>query len=324
MSSKLIGTVARGLCAPAFQPGDDLADIVARTVLAAASQEGIILHSSDTIGVAAPMVARSLKNYVTVDQLAALVREKYGENATLGVLWPTYSTSTFAALLKGLARGARKLVLQLAYPSDESGRRVMSLDALYDAGVDPFEDTLSEESYLSLFSEAEEQSINFGTEYMDFCRAIAESESCEIEFFFSNHPSQLLKRTRNVLYCHRNRSFRLEKKLQERGVRTLLGLNELFTEPFEGSGHHPRLGLLGAVTDSFDQILLAPYNTDDFEEELRRKLKKATGLELKTLVFPQKGQEDFSDRDAAPLCSMVADSMSASCPLVLLQGYRPQ
>ena len=119
MSSKFIGTVARGLCAPTFQPGDDLADIVTRTVLAAASQEGIILRSTDIIGVAAPMVARSLQNYVTVDQLAALIREKYGENATLGVLWPTYSTSTFAALLKGLARGTRKLVLQLASELDK-------------------------------------------------------------------------------------------------------------------------------------------------------------------------------------------------------------
>ena len=167
MSSRLIGTVARGLCAPSVQPGTDLVDLVAHTVLAAAAQEGIILHSSDLVGVSGTMVARAQNNLVTVDQLAEEVREKFGEDATLGLLWPTFSTSYMAAVLRGIARGCKKLVLQLAYPLDESGRAVIGLESLFEMGVDPYEDTLSEEGYLSLFGE-ENGGSGSGREYMDY------------------------------------------------------------------------------------------------------------------------------------------------------------
>lgn len=323
MSSRLIGTVARGLCAPSVQPGTDLVDLVAHTVLAAAAQEGIILHSSDLVGVSGTMVARAQNNLVTVDQLAEEVREKFGEDATLGLLWPTFSTSYMAAVLRGIARGCKKLVLQLAYPLDESGRAVISLESLFEMGVDPYEDTLSEEGYLSLFGE-ENGGSGSGREYMDYCREVAEAEGCEIQFFFCNHPDELLKYTRNILYCHRRRSPRLEKKLLNRGVKRLYGLNDLCNQPREDRGYHTRMGLLGAASDTSDRILLAPRDTSAFEDALGERLKQLIGVRLKVLVFMHGNPKEFADIDAAPLCSMMGDSLSASAPVVLLQGYRPQ
>ena len=322
MSSRLIGTVARGLCAPSVRPGSNLVELVANTVLAAAAQEGVILHSSDLVGVSGTMVARAQNNLVTVDQLAQEIREKFGEDATLGLLWPTFSTSYMAAVLRGIARGCKKLVLQLAYPLDETGRSVISLESLFEMGVDPYEDTLSEEGYLSLFGE-ESGGSGFGGEYMEYCREVAESEGCEIQFLFCNHADELLKYTRNILYCHRRRSPRMEKKLLNRGVKRLYGLNDLCNQPRGEGGYHARLGLLGASSDTSDRILLAPRDTEEFEKALSQRLKQLIGVQLKVLVFVHGNPKEFTDMDAAPLCSIMGDSLSASAPLVLLQGYRP-
>ena len=323
-SNRLIGTVARGLCAPTVFPGDDLVEITTRTVLDAAAHEGIILHRSDLIGVEGSMLARAQGNFVTVDALAAEVQEKFGEIATLGLLWPTFSTSYISAVLRGLARGCKKLVLQLAYPLDETGRAVINLETLFDMGVDPYEDTLSEASYLSLFGGENGMAQGCGGEYMDFCRSIAEEEHCEIEFLFCNHPDEILSYTRNVLYCHHHRSRRLEKKLTDRGVRRLFGLNDFCTEPGEqGQGYHPALGLIGAVSDTADRILLTPRDTGVFEEALCASLKKEIGVAMHILVFPRHIREEFVGMDMRPLCSLMGESLSADAPVVLLQGSRP-
>ena len=286
---RMFGTVARGVRAPIIREGDDLAAIVADTVVAALESESIPIGEKDVVAVTEAVVARAQGNYATVDQIAADVRAKLG-GETIGVLFPILSRNRFSILLKGFARGAKKVVLMLSYPSDEVGNHLVSQEALDKAGVDPYRDTLTKEQFREKFGTVLHPFT--GVDYIDFYTSIIEGEGAQCQVVLSNNPTAILSYTKNVLTCDIHTRQRTKAILRAAGVERLAGMDDILSAPVEGSGFNPDYGLLGSNKATEERVKLFPRDCRAFALAVQEHIRRATGKTVEAMVY---GDGAFKD-----------------------------
>ena len=287
--SRKVGTVSRGIRCPIIREGDDLAGIVTASVLEAARDEGFALRDRDVIAITESVVARSQGNYASVDDIAADVKAKTG-GGTVGVLFPILSRNRFAICLKGIARGAKKVVLMLSYPSDEVGNALVSLDQVDQAGINPYSDVLTLKQYRDLFGENPHEFT--GVDYVAYYGDLIAAEGAEAEIIFANHPKSILSYTDTVITCDIHTRFRTKRILKAAGARIVLGMDDLLTASVNGSGFNERFGLLGSNKSTEDRIKLFPRECQDLVTDIQAAVLKETGKHVEVMVY---GDGAFKD-----------------------------
>ena len=288
-STRLVGTVSRGIRCPIIRQGDDLAAIIADSVLAAAESEGFSLRDRDVISLTESIVARAQGNYASVDAIAADVRAKLG-GGTVGVMFPILSRNRFSICLKGIARGAKKVVLMLSYPSDEVGNHLITLDQLDEAGVNPYSDILSLERYRALFGENVHEFT--GVDYVQYYGDIIRGEGAEVEVVFANQPRAILDYADCILTCDIHTRARTKRILREAGAKVVCGLDDILTASVDGSGYNERYGLLGSNKATEDTIKLFPRECKDLVLDIQSRILAATGKHVEVMVY---GDGAFKD-----------------------------
>lgn len=288
-NERRVGTVSRGIRCPIIRKGDDLAAIVADSVLAAASSEGFSLRDRDVIAVTESVVARAQGNYASVDDIAADVKAKFGD-ATVGVIFPILSRNRFAICLKGIARGAKKIVLMLSYPSDEVGNELVSLDKLDEAGINPYSDVLTLARYRELFGENRHEFT--GVDYVAYYSDLIRGEGAEVEVIFANQAKTILSYTKNVITCDIHTRARTKRILLAAGAERVFGLDEILTSPVNGSGYNEKYGLLGSNKSTETEVKLFPHDPRDFVLDVQARILKATGKHVEVMVY---GDGAFKD-----------------------------
>lgn len=286
---RLVGTVSRGVRAPIIREGDHIVDIVVDSVLAAAESEGFSLRDKDVVAVTEAVVARSQGNYATVDQIAKDVRSKFGDE-TVGVLFPILSRNRFAVCLKGIARGCRKIVLMLSYPSDEVGNHLVSMDDLDASGVNPWSDVLDEQRYRELFGY---QKHTFtGVDYVEYYKDLIQECGAEAQIVFANNPKAILEYTKSVLACDIHTRVRTKRILQQAGAKKVYTLDDILTSSVDGSGYNDQYGLLGSNKATEDKVKLFPIHCQEVVEGIQKQLFERTGKRIEVMVY---GDGAFKD-----------------------------
>ena len=232
-----IGTVSRGVRCPIIREGDDLAKIVVDSIIEAAESENIEIRDRDVISVTESVVARSQGNYASIDAIAKDVENKFGKD-TIGVIFPITSRNRFSICLKGIARGAKKIVLMLSYPSDEVGNQLISLDLIDEKGVNPYSDVLSLEKYRELFGENKHEFT--GVDYVDYYSSLIKAEGCEVEVIFANQAKAILDYTDKVLTCDIHTRARTKRILKANGAKVVYGLDDILTKSVDASGYNTK------------------------------------------------------------------------------------
>ena len=287
--SRMIGTVSRGVRAPIIKSGDDIVEIVTSSVLEASKDDGFEFNDRDIVAMTEAIVARAQGNYATVDDIALDVKAKFGGD-TVGVIFPILSRNRFAICLRGIAKGAKKIVLMLSYPSDEVGNHLVSLDALDEKGIDPYKDVLSLEKYRELFGY--EKHTFTGVDYVEYYQELITSCGAEAEIIFANNPKAILDYTKNVLCCDIHTRARTKRLLKASGGEIVLGLDEILNAPVNGSGYNENYGLLGSNKATEDQVKLFPRECQPIVDEIQQKLFEATGKNIEVMVY---GDGAFKD-----------------------------
>ena len=287
--SRMIGTVSRGVRAPIIRNGDDIVEIVTSSVLEAAQDEGFALRDRDIVAMTEAIVARAQGNYATVDDIAADVKAKFG-GETVGVIFPILSRNRFAICLRGIAKGAKKVVLMLSYPSDEVGNHLVSMDTLDEKGVDPYKDVLDLNKYRELFGY--EKHTFTGVDYVEYYEKLIRECGAECEIIFANNARAVLDYTKNVLCCDIHTRARTKRILKAAGAEIVLGLDEIMNAPVNGSGYNAEYGLLGSNKATEDQVKLFPRDCQPIVDAIHEKLYKATGKNIEVMVY---GDGAFKD-----------------------------
>ena len=284
-----IGTVSRGIRCPIIREGDDLAKLVTDSVLEAAEYENFELNDKDVIALTESIVARAQGNYASVDDIASDVRAKLG-GETVGVIFPILSRNRFAICLKGIAMGAKKVVLMLSYPSDEVGNELVSLDKIDEAGVNPYSDVLTLEKYRELFGENKHEFT--GVDYVEYYGNIIKEAGAEVEIIFANRPATILSYTKNVITCDIHTRARTKRILNANGALRVFGLDDILNAPVNGSGYNSRYGLLGSNKSTEDKIKLFPNECTDLVYDIQAKILEKTGKHVEVMVY---GDGAFKD-----------------------------
>lgn len=284
-----VGTISRGLRAPIIKDGDDLAQIVIDTVMGAAEAGEFTIQDKDIVAVTESILARSQANYATTDQLAADVKAKLG-GETIGVIFPILSRNRFGICLRGIAKGAKKVVLMLSYPSDEVGNHLLDIELLDDAGINPYTDVLTQEKFEELFGQSKHTFT--GMDYVNYYKSLIEEEGAEAEVIFSNNCRTILDYTKNVLTCDIHTRARTKKLLKAAGAEVVLGMDDLLTAPVDGSGYNDKYGILGSNKATENSIKLFPINCQEFVDGVQKKLNILTGKTVEVMVY---GDGAFKD-----------------------------
>ena len=284
-----VGTVSRGIRGPIIREGDDLANIVVDSVLAAAESEGYEMRNRDVVAVTESVVARAQGNYASVDAIATDIRAKLG-GGTIGVIFPILSRNRFAICLRGIARGAKKIVLMLSYPSDEVGNELVSLDKLDEAKINPYSDVLTLERYRQLFGE----NLHPFTlvDYVQYYSDLIQEEGCQVEVIFANDPRVILDYTKNVLTCDIHTRARTKRLLIGAGAEKVCGLDDILTAPVDGSGCNEKYGLLGSNKSTEDKVKLFPRECTGLVKDIQAKFLEKTGKLVEVMVY---GDGAFKD-----------------------------
>ena len=285
----MVGTVSRGLRAPIIRQGDDIVDIVVNTVIEASESDGFAVRDKDIVAMTEAIVARAQGNYASVDDIAADVKAKFG-GETVGVIHPILSRNRFAICLRGIAKGAKKVVLMLSYPSDEVGNHLISLDQLDEKGVNPYTDVLSLEKYRELFGYEKHRFT--GIDYVEYYENLIKESGAECEIIFANDPRAILKYTKNVLNCDIHSRFRTKRLLKNAGVEINYGIDEILNAPVNGSGYNPEYGLLGSNKATEDTVKLFPKDCQPIVDAIQEKLLEKTGKRVEVMVY---GDGAFKD-----------------------------
>ncbi len=288
--SRMIGTVSRGVRAPIIREGDNIVDIVVESVLAAAKDGEYEIRDRDVVAMTEAVVARAQGNYATVDDIAQDVKNKFGEGATVGVIFPILSRNRFAICLRGISKGVKKVVLMLSYPSDEVGNHLISLDALDEKGVDPYRDVLSLEKYRELFGYEKHRFT--GIDYVDYYKSLVEDCGAECEIIFANNSKAILEYTKNVLCCDIHTRARTKRILKANGGECVLGLDEILTSSVNGSGYNESYGLLGSNKATEDKVKLFPRDCQPIVDAIAQRLYAQTGKKVEVMVY---GDGAFKD-----------------------------
>ena len=284
-----VGTISRGIRCPIIREGDDLAAIVASSVLEAAEYEGFELRDRDVISMTESIVARAQGNYVSVDNIAQDVKEKLG-GGTIGVIFPILSRNRFAICLRGIAKGAKKVVLMLSYPSDEVGNKLITDDQIDASGINPYSDVLSLERYREAFGYNKHEFT--GVDYVEYYGELVRECGAEVEFVFANQAKAILDYADCIINCDIHTRARTKRILKENGAKIVCGLDEIMNAPIGGSGYNEKYGLLGSNKSTEDSIKLFPRDCKDLVLEVQKKILDATGKHVEVMVY---GDGAFKD-----------------------------
>ena len=284
-----VGTVSRGIRCPIIREGDNLADIAVTSVLEAAESEGFSLRDRDVISVTESIVARSQGNYATVDDIADDVRKKLG-GETIGVIFPILSRNRFAICLKGIAQGAKKVVLMLSYPSDEVGNALLTYDDLDEKGINPYSDVLTLEKYRELFGYRKHEFT--GIDYIDDYSDLIRDAGAEVEIIFANQATTILDYADHVLTCDIHTRARSKRLLKAAGAKAVCGLDDILTESVNGSGYNEKYGLLGSNKSTEGKIKLFPRDCQPLVEDIQKQILSVTGKHVEVMVY---GDGAFKD-----------------------------
>ena len=287
--SRMVGTVSRGLRAPIIRQGDDIVDIVVNTVIEAGASDGFEVRDRDIVAMTEAIVARAQGNYASVDDIAEDVKAKFG-GETVGVIFPILSRNRFAICLRGIAKGAKKVVLMLSYPSDEVGNHLVSLDQLDEKGVNPYTDVLSLKKYRELFGYEKHRFT--GVDYVEYYESIIREAGADCEIIFANDARAILKYTKNVLNCDIHTRFRTKRLLKNAGVEISYGIDEILSTSINGSGYNAEYGLLGSNKATEDTVKLFPRDCQPVVDAIQDKLYEKTGKRVEVMVY---GDGAFKD-----------------------------
>lgn len=286
---RLVGTISRGLRAPIIKQGDDISVFTVDAVLAAAESENIVLRDRDVVAITESIVARAQGNYATIDDIAADVKEKYGEN-TIGLIFPILSRNRFSVCLKGIARGAKKIVLMFSYPSDEVGNHFIDYDLLDEKGVNPWTDILTEAEFTEKLGTPIH--VFTGVNYIEYYSQLIREQGAEVEVIFANNPTAILKYTDCVLNCDIHTRVRTKKLLKKAGAKIVYGMDEILTTSVNGSGYNSDYGLLGSNKATEDSVKLFPRDCKELVVKIQKMLKDKTGKNIEVMVY---GDGAFKD-----------------------------
>lgn len=285
----MAGTISRGIKAPIIREGDDIVKIVADSVLAAAEQDGFQLREKDVICVTEAVVARADGNYASTEDIAADVKAKLG-GGTVGVVFPILSRNRFAICLRGIAKGAKKVVLMLSYPSDEVGNHLFDMDVLDGSGVNPYTDVLTLEEYRKAFGYIKHPFT--GVDYVDYYKGLIEEEGAEAEIVFANHPEAIVKFAKNVLCCDIHTRERSKRRIAAAGAEKVLTMAEILDAPVNGSGYNNSFGLLGSNKATETTVKLFPKNAQKVAEDIQKEVLARTGVKVEAMIY---GDGAFKD-----------------------------
>lgn len=286
---RLIGTVSRGVRAPIIREGDNIVDIVVSSVLDAAKSGNFEINNRDIIAVTEAVVARAQGNYATVDNIATDIRKKFGQEP-IGVIFPILSRNRFSMCLKGIARGAKKIVLMLSYPSDEVGNHLVDLDMLDEKGINPWVDVLTEQQYRELFGYRKHTFT--GVDYIEYYRELIEKEDCEVEIILANDCRAILPYTKNVLCCDIHSRIRTKRLLNNAGANLIYSLDDILSSSIDGSGYNENFGLLGSNKATEDSVKLFPRNCKEVVDGIQSRILELTGKYVEAMVY---GDGAFKD-----------------------------
>lgn len=283
-----VGTTVRGIRTPIIKENDDLADIVVNSLMAAKESEGFEFKDKDIVAITEAVVGISEGNYVTVDDIATDVQNKF-PNKNIGVVYPILSRNRFSMILKGIARGMDKITMLLSFPADEVGNSILDEETLDNSKYN-LSSVISEDEYKETFGTFIHPFT--GINMVDFYRDLIESENCDVEFVFANNPKEILNYTNDVLSCDIHTRYRTKKMLEEAGASTVYGLYEIMNEPVNGSGFNPNYGLLGSNKSTEERVKLFPKTGDKLVLDIQNKLKELTGKNIEVMVY---GDGAFKD-----------------------------
>lgn len=286
---RITGTISRGLRAPIFKKGDDLAKVVTETVLKASAQESFPVQDRDIVAVTESVVARTQGNYAGIDAIAQDIRQKFGTDP-VGVIFPILSRNRFAICLRGIAKGASKIILMLSYPSDEVGNHLVDLDLLDEKGVNPWADELTEKQFRDLFGYRKHEFT--GIDYIDYYKSLVQEYGIECEIIFSNNPRTILKYTKNILACDIHTRKRTKRILLENGGEKVYTLDNVLSAPVDGSGYNEFYGLLGSNKATEDTVKLFPRDCQRLVDGIQAAIWEKTGKTVEVMVY---GDGAFKD-----------------------------
>ena len=287
--NRMLGTVSMGVRAPIIREGDDLIKIVTESIMGAIESSSLQPHDRDIVAITEAIVARSQGNYASVDQIAQDIRNKFG-GGTVGVIFPILSRNRFAICLRGIAKGCKKVVLMLSYPSDEVGNHLVDWDMLDSCGIDPYRDILIEEEYRKNFGYVRHPFT--GVDYVTYYSDLIRESGAEVEVIFANDPRSILNYTKNVLHCDIHTRARTKRLLKAAGAEIVYGLDEIMTSSVDGSGYNEKYGLLGSNKATEDKVKLFPRDCQDMVEKIQAKLFELTGKHMEVMVY---GDGAFKD-----------------------------
>ncbi len=286
---RVVGTVVRGLRCPIINKGDNIEEIVVDSVLTAAKVEGFSINDKDVVTVTESVVARAQGNYASIDNIAKDVSSKFGED-TVGVIFPILSRNRFAICLRGIAKGAKKIVLMLSYPSDEVGNHLVDLDILDEKGVNPWTDVLTEKQFREHFGFNKHPFT--GVDYIEYYKSLVESYGIECEVIFSNNPKTILDYTNSVLTCDIHTRFRTKKILKANGGEKIYSLDDILSSSIDGSGFNEAYGLLGSNKSTEETVKLFPRNCQPVVDNIQAMIKEKTGKTVEVMIY---GDGAFKD-----------------------------
>jgi len=285
---RCVGTVVRGIRTPIIKENDDLANIVVNSLLAAQKNEKFQFNDKDIVAITEAVVGISEGNYVTVDDIATDVKNKF-PSKKIGVVYPILSRNRFSMILKGLARGMEEITMLLSFPSDEVGNGILDEDALENSKYN-LTSVIDENEYKETFGNYIHPFT--GINMVDFYRQLIESENCKANFIFANNPKEILNYTKDVLTCDIHTRYKTKKVLKESGAKTIYGLYEIMNKPINESGFNPEYGLLGSNKSTEERLKLFPKSGNSLVREIQNKLKEKTGKTIEVMVY---GDGAFKD-----------------------------
>ncbi len=289
-NTRLVGTISRGIRCPIIREGDNLANIVTDSVLAAAESEGFELRDRDVISMTESIVARAQGNYANIDDIAADIKAKFGEDATIGIIFPILSRNRFSICLRGIAKGVKKIVLMLSYPTDEVGNDLADMEKLEEAGINPFSDVLTLERYREVFGVHRLQFT--GVDYVEYYQQLIRESGAEVEVIFGNQAAQILKYTDKVLNCDIHTREKTRRVLKKAGASIVYGMDQVLSTSVNGSGYNENYGLLGSNKSTEDTIKLFPRNCQPVVDEIQKQILERTGKHVEVMVY---GDGAFKD-----------------------------
>ena len=283
-----VGVISRGIRGPIIRPNDDLVSIVVEALEKAVKSDNIVLRDNDVIGITEAVVAKAQNNFVKMEDIKEDIKSKY--KGEVGIVFPILSRNRFSNILKGIASGVDKVYIQLSYPGDEVGNKLISEDQLYETNINPFSDELNEEEFYKLFKSSKHEYT--GVDYIQLYKDICDGKATII---FSNNPKTILKYTKDVLVADIHTRNRTKTILKNSGAETIYGVDEIMNKPRNDSGYNPDYGLLGSNLSSDDILKLFPRNCTEFANEVQKALKEKFGVTIQVLVYGDGAYKDPSE-----------------------------